>query len=487
MHPESGSMSGISSSFHESTKVTRRTLAYALLAAAAAAWIACPLRYLHWLKFVPSIFIAVEYLVIVMVSAFSGAAASYGPGLRISDPDVRGGSARAVAIAIWMAPLMLLFSEGSALSGLVAAAIVLAGYASAGPPARERIATEQYALPQGRQERPHFAVLEIRGFAKQLTFAVLTAMLLQAAVLADLIHERELALVLFVVGAAVLTVRLRLTAAESGTQSHTIRARRYLLASASMAMPAIIVGLLPLLLSLGGPANFLDAFLRRLLFQQGSPTIARRQSIRIEQTRVSSDGYIGVILTPKQLKTKFVSALPQVAFAARVPSSMRPLMIPFTGSYWFFQSPFARPPMDSVTAAGDPASVGVRSSNHRPLLMEAVQNLYQPLETARVGEVQLAMFDVDPLPGTVSVELVLADTSVWGHPAQSLGVQRVGAHTMIENAGNSHSENLNFAVPSHSRCREFNQMRLIFTLDPSRSRLGPAVAVESFLLVPRVM
>ncbi|HWC17945.1 MAG TPA: hypothetical protein VG498_13075 [Terriglobales bacterium] len=445
------------------------------------------MRYLHWLKFVPSVFIALEYLVIVMVSAFSGAVASYGPGLRISDPDVRRGSARAVAVAIWMAPLMLLFQEGSALSGLLAGAIVLAGYASVGNPARERSAVSEPVPAHGMKERPRFALTPTHEFAKQFMFAIFTATLLQTAALADLIRERGLALVLFVAGAAVLAARLRFATDDSRDKGPRLRSTRYLLASATMTAVVIVIGLFPLLVSLGRPTNLLDALLRRLWFRGGSPHIARSHSVRIEQTRVRNDGYIGVVLTPKQTESNPIPALPQISFAAQAPSFVRPLMIPFTGSYWFFQSPFSRPPMDSVNAEGDPASVGVRSSNYRPLLMEAVQNLYQPLETARVGEVQLAMFDVDPLPGTVSVELVLSDTSVWGHPAQSLGVQRVGAPTLVERTSNSHSENLNFAVPKHSRCREFNQMRLIFTLDPSRSRLGASVAVQSFMLVPRVM
>ncbi|HVH88360.1 MAG TPA: hypothetical protein VM912_16690, partial [Terriglobales bacterium] len=98
---------------------SRRTLIYALLAASIAAWIACPIRYLRWLKFVPAILIALEYLVIVAVAAISGAIASYGPGLQLSDPAVRRSSLRAVAVAVWMAPLMLLFLERSAITGLV--------------------------------------------------------------------------------------------------------------------------------------------------------------------------------------------------------------------------------------------------------------------------------------------------------------------------------------------------------------------------------
>ena len=479
-------MASIPPTFRETQRLRRRTLAYALLAASLAAWIACPLFYLHWLKFVPSVFIALEYLVIVMSAALSAAVASCGPGLRLSDQNVRRASARAVAAAIWMAPLTILVLERSVLSGLVAAGIVFAGYAAVGHSAGDHFDTANDIPRQVMREGPQFAVMRTGECAKQLTFAIFTATLLQGAVLADVIDEREFAAVLFVTGAALLARQLRLRD-DFRVRDRAVRSKSYLLASATTAVLAIVIGLLPLLLSSGRPPNLLDALLRQLLFGSGSPQITRSHSVRIEQARVRSDGYIGVILTPKQAMTNRMSPLPQISFAAHSPSLMRPLTIPFTGSYWFFQSPFARPPGDSVNAEGDPASVGVRSSNYRPLLMEAVQNLYQPLETARVGEVELAILDIDSLPGTVSVELVLADTSAWGHPAQSLGVQRIGASTLMGNVGKSHSENLNFLVPKHSRCREFNQMRLIFTLDSSRSRQAAAVAVQSFMLQPRAM
>jgi hypothetical protein len=40
-------------------------------------------------------------------------------------------------------------------------------------------------------------------------------------------------------------------------------------------------------------------------------------------------------------------------------------------------------------------------------------------------------------------------------------------------------------MPSHSRLERFNQIRLIFRLDPSRNRQAAAIAIESFVLVPR--
>jgi hypothetical protein len=274
---------------------------------------------------------------------------------------------------------------------------------------------------------------------------------------------------------------------ESDNRVAPVSARTYLLPNAVAATLAIVLCLFPLLGSVGQPANPVDAAILKLLFRPPSMRVAHDFTVRLEQTRVRSDGYIGVILTPKQSKRNEATTLSQLNFRSPEPSMMRSLTIPFTGSYWFFQYPFVRPPLDSITAEGDPAAIGVRSSNYEPLLMEAVQNLYQPMETARLGEVQIDMQDADAFPGTVSVELVLVDTGTWDHPAQSLGIRPLTAPVVIESARNSHPENINFTVPEHPRCREFNQMRLIFRLDSSRSRQAAAIAVRSFTLLARAM
>jgi hypothetical protein len=480
-------MAHIDPLLHDTSRVPRRALVYALLAASMTAWIACPLHYLGLLKFVPSILISLEYLVIVLVAAISGAAAGYGPRLQFWDRETRHNSLRVAAVAVWVAPLMLLFLEHSAISGFLAAGIVSAGCALLGISTGESSDATRYFVRGTPDAIPTFPTTCSRPFVKELTRAILASALLQAAMLANFVHEYELALLPFAVGAALLAAQLRVLHDDSGRQAPAVPRSTYLFASATMATVVIVIGLLPLMGAFGQPANPLDAAIWKLLFRAPTAHVAHSLSVRIEQTRIRPDGYIGVILTPKHSRRDEATTLSQLSFRAHERSLMQPLTIPFTGSYWFFQYPFVRPPQDSITAEGDPAGVGVRSANYKPLLMEAVQNLYQPIETGKLGKVQLAMRDVDAFPGTVSVELVLVDTATWDHPAQSLGIKPLSTPTMIENVANSHSENMNFPVPQRTHCREFNQMRLIFRLDASRSRQAAAIAVQSFVLVPRGM
>jgi hypothetical protein len=331
-----------------------------------------------------------------------------------------------------------------------------------------------------------FQIANMRGFAAQLTLAILASALLQAAAVANLIAEREFALLLFVLGAALLAKRL--PAAEESRRSMLLsRTGTRDFASVTTATLVAVVGLLPLLLSPGSSDHSLQALLRKVLPQGGAAVVVHRKTVRLQQTAVQNDGYIGVILTPKQENREKQIVAPQLSVSSRGAGLLRPLTIRFTGSYWFFQYPFVRPPLDSITAEGDPAGIGVRSSNYKPLLMEAVQTLDEAIEAADLGKVQLSMLDADPYPGTISVEFVLVDTRTWNQPALSLGIRPLNATPSIENAGSSHSETLAFQVPQEPPSKPFNQIRLIFRLDPSRNKQGAAIAIQSFVLVPRRM
>jgi hypothetical protein len=117
--------------------------------------------------------------------------------------------------------------------------------------------------------------------------------------------------------------------------------------------------------------------------------------------------------------------------------------------------------------------------------MEAVQTLDEPIETRNLEKIELTMLDADRDPDTVSIELVLADTHTWGGPMVSLGIGRLEQASALGSIMLSHFETDAFRMPVHSRLERFNQIRLIFRLDPSRNRQAAAIAIESFVLVPR--
>jgi hypothetical protein len=474
---------------------SRRALAYSVLAGFTTAFIACPSRYVvlrNWitppslqqLRWMPPIIVAIEYVVIVLVAALSGAIAGYGPGVRLGDWKTRRNLVLFTMVAVWTAPLMILLLERSAWAGLIAAGMVMAGVSILGI-ANSGEASPNSAPMRTQQGFGNFSQLEdLSRLSKSLALAILASAALEGAGLANWIAEREIGFVLFVAGAAVLATQLPRGATPS--TSHRILSRHgtRLALSAGCATAMVLIGLLPFIASSQGDAS-LAALLRSLFVRKAGGVIVRSRPVRLQQTPIRSDGYIGVILTPKRLPQIISKKIPQLVLNVKTPGLKNPLQIPFTGSYWFFQDPFVRPPFDSITAEGDPANVGVRSSNRKPLQMEAVQTLDEPIETRNLEKIELAMLDADQNPQTISVELVLADTRTWGVPMMSLGVERLEQTPALMNITNSRSETEGFRVPLHSHLESFNQIRLIFRLDPSRNRQAAAIAIESFVLVPR--
>lgn len=475
--------------------LSRRALWYSVLAGFISAFITCPLRYavlrtwitppsLQQLRWLPPIIVAIEYVVIVLVAAFSGAIAGYGPGLHFRERKTRGNLVLFAMVAVWTAPLMILLLERSAWAGLIAAGMVLAGF-SALRAVRDDGTLPHTAPIQTQAGFGNFSQLgDLSRLSKSLALVILASAALEAAGLANWIAEREIAFVLFVAGAAVLATQLSREVTPGESDRGLSRNGTRLALSAGCAMAMVLVGLLPFIASSQGDAS-LAALLRSLFARKAGGAIVRSHSIRLQQMPIRSDGYIGVILTPKRQPQPVSKTIPKLIFNRKAPGFRNPLHIPFTGSYWFFQDPFVRPPFDSIKAEGDPANVGVRSSNRKPLQMEAVQTLDEPIETRDINRIKLAMRDADRNPQTISVEVVLADTRTWGIPILSLGVERLEQSTDLMNVMASHPETEGFAVPLRSHLEHFNQIRLIFRLDPSRDRRAAAIAIESFVLVPR--
>lgn len=431
----------------------------------------------------PPIIVAIEYVVIVLVAAFSGAVAGYGPVVRFADSKTRRNLVLFTIVAVWTAPLMILLLDHSAWAGLIAAGMVIAGFSA-------QRAVKDEASPDAAPEQAqplfgNFSQLEyLSRFSKRLVLVILASAALQAAGLANWIAEREIAFVLFVVGAAVLATQLPNEVTPSAPQRTLSRNGTRLALSAGCATAMVLIGLMPFIASSHGDAS-LAALLRSLFVRKAGGAIVRSHRVHLDQTPIRNDGYIGVILTPKRQPQMSSKKLPQLVLNTRNPGLKNPLHIPFTGAYWFFQDPFVRPPFDSMTAEGDPANIGVHSSNRKPLQMEAVQTLDEPIETRDLETIELTMLDAERDPDTVSIELVLADTHTWGVPMLSLGVERLEQASALGNIMPSHSETDSFRMPPNSRLERFNQIRLIFRLDPSRNRQAAAIAIESFVLVPR--
>lgn len=202
-----------------------------------------------------------------------------------------------------------------------------------------------------------------------------------------------------------------------------------------------------------------------------------------------SDGHSGIILwAPEQTRTMLV-APPPITATNRFSTARGtdPLVIPFDGVYWFFKSPDSHPPRTSQQAHGTPEQFDIRSTDWRPLLMEAHENLGTLIDLDCCSRIEIAIHNRDRYPETVSLELVLIDSTLPEKPSQSLGralVRSTRPWRIYDKPSPAH-ETLDFAIPTRHTLRRFDEVMIRFCLDHARSDSGAKIAIDRFVLIPR--
>jgi hypothetical protein len=166
------------------------------------------------------------------------------------------------------------------------------------------------------------------------------------------------------------------------------------------------------------------------------------------------DAYSGIVMWPKkQTHTKLIAPPPMSwnqNFVSARPSN--PLVIPFDGVYWFFRQPDAEPPVKSRQAEGSPEMFDILSTDSRPILMQAHQNLGTGIGLDCCGRIQVIIHNADRYPTSVSLEVILVDTTAPGKPAQSLGREDIVVNRQWtpDDRVQAVNETLNFLIPSNS-------------------------------------
>ena len=185
----------------------------------------------------------------------------------------------------------------------------------------------------------------------------------------------------------------------------------------------------------------------------------------------------GVILLPevKPYATLFVPVRSS-PFALGVPLTA-PRGIPFSGAYWMFRFPAARPPRRSVIRRGNASELSFHTTDGWPMEMEAHQKLDPPVSAQCCSQIQLALRNADPYPGTVSAELILIDDSTAITRTQSLGTVPAGPPSPSEQI-------MSFAVPRVAALAQFDEFKVVFHRAPFRWYRSARIAIERFVLVP---
>jgi hypothetical protein len=227
---------------------------------------------------------------------------------------------------------------------------------------------------------------------------------------------------------------------------------------------------------------------RVLLRGNASPRRYTAETINNSEP-TASEGNTGIVLWPeKQVHTQLVAPTPiDLTNPPALGPSSNPLVIPFDGVYWFFKSPDLHPPRTSREAHASPETVDIRSTDGRPLSIEAHDYLGSLINLDCCSRIQIAVRNADRYPDTVSLELILVDTSQPQHPSESLGRMLVKSTRpwKIYERPQPVSEMLNFQIPPHASLRHFDEVRIIFRLDRTRAEAGARIAIDHFVLVPR--
>jgi len=392
---------------------------------------------------------------------------------------------RASMGALWLAPLALFLRENSGLSVVVAAvlSVTVAKFLFESRPLTDT--GEESLLTSLRADNlPLFP-----GFGLQVS--VIAALSVQIGILAGLTDRSATGTLLIALAFTLWTW----THNRWKSASVPILKPFYSnpLSALTLVIVLMIVGLMPFLRHGSGHGHLVAAhhwFWHRPTAggpRREQPTGALARPALAEISGGTGDR--GIILWPeKQTVTKLVAPTPVMANAQTSRGNANPLVIPFDGVYWIFKSPDMQPPPDSRQAHISPDIVEIRSNDRRPLSIEAYDHLANLIDLDCCSRVQVAIRNADRYPESVSMELVLMNTTLPYKPSVSLGrmsVNSTPAWNLYEDKHPTINETLSFAVPSQRLLRAFDEVKIVFRLDQARADTGARIAIDHFVLVPR--
>lgn len=192
--------------------------------------------------------------------------------------------------------------------------------------------------------------------------------------------------------------------------------------------------------------------------------------------------YRGVVLIPEE--EEHIILVPPLPMMGRNPflAHKDPIGIPFYGVYWFFQAPDREPNEDAYRVKGTPDHVAFRSADRTPLKMEAHQNLGRLIDIDSCSRIDITVRNADPYPGSISLELILENTSLGDFHWQSLGVLPIVSRA---DADNPMLETLSFKIPPYPRIQQFDELTIRFQRASYRATKSAKLAIDRFFLVPR--
>ncbi|UWZ86779.1 hypothetical protein [Occallatibacter riparius] len=376
---------------------------------------------------------------------------------------------------IWIPAILLFYQQVSALSAVVA---MLAAFLVAGEIRRIALMvlppTPDFGFPA--TERALFAETLYRPPAEP--YGYLLALCLYVAGWAIAGRANLTATTLLTVVACVFKLRTTVLPERRFRLNHEYQ--RAAVRLACLAIPAILITFWALLSGVAHRNHMLAATGVGLVSGKSSGAGTQPKNQAKSSTHVGS-GYESVILWPYPPKKEIVAPVEPHELLA--PGTTQPLVIRFTGEYWYLQPPDLSPGPHAHRASGSPLDVHIASSNSFPLMMQAHQYLRSPLRIARCRQIRVEVETRETDPKAIVLGLSLKNSSAAGNSAVSLGEQPITAVATANGA--PASQTLTFAVPASAKLRSFDEITLMMLTEAWDQRVGPRVAIREFQLVPR--
>lgn len=479
----------------------------ALLAGGTVASVVCRLPLVHSLSWTALVISSVERALAVFLASSVAAWGSYlilPSTVRLAPPRL---ILRASLDAVWLAPLALFMRENSAWA-MAMATVLVASVAKS-----FHLIKEWSAQADGSESlvlslsRIAFSPPESSPGFWRLLRAVGAAVCAQTGALAGFADYPFTAAMLVGISSGVWSWSFFTDASQDNWQnSRWSQSKSRILLIVAMAIVFTAGGLTRYLRStyriggLGVPSRHHSRHAATRVILRGQPGGEKaseggeRRGQLYQKASESSfpdarDGNSGVILWPKeQMPAKLVAPAPAMGSGLLTSSRIaKPLIVPFSGVYWFFKAPDLHPPSTSRQAQGSPELLDIHSTDRRPLSMEAHENFGSLIDLDCCSRMQISIRNADLYSETVSLELILINSSLPGKPSLSLGTVMAKSTPpwKIYEKPSPTAETLNFPIPANLSLRRFDEVMIVFRLAAFRADDGAKIAIDHFVLVPR--
>ena len=402
--------------------------------------------------------------------------------------DVIRATFRASTAAVWFAPCVILLTQLSPAAAVPALILVINA---------THLLYIHWRIKQPPIETPHdtslFATAQLpeRHFISDFGPGLAVSLTLQTGACAVLLRHPILAGFCFAAGAALATVFALTSRGVEPTKPPKSMPRAFLglALTVLLAVGLTIGGMIPNLMR--GPGGDGDSASGNSPAGQppGMPGDGPEDLPDAAAGDIAgAGGFPGVILWPeiKPIPT-LIAPMPQTPEGGGPAVMPRPLAIPFSGEYWMFRWPYARPPKTSFFQRGSPADLSFSSTDHRPLQMEARHKLDQSIALSCCSAIRLEIRNADRYPNTISLELVLMSGDWPGAPSLNLGHYNVTSQPdASRDPVTPVAETLEFPVPSTAKLESFDEFKVVFQRAWRRADKSAKLAIDRFILVPRV-